>query len=386
MSAEDGKDDHAPKRRSSAFGTIHYESLDGAFLSEETKRLNKVQETLAAFDDGDGTIDADEMHRALRAMGFVSLRGAFETMFGVGKDDTFPVRDRIRMWETTKAMMKDTFQNLLHNRQYEACKVLKARMDEFDEDLEVMHQEDLERHKRFEEKQFDKAARIVRKEADARYEKSMRKVRRYAESKVTQLGEVQGRSQEELEIRIGRFPDPGRLASKQMLEYRSQEKHLAVRSAFDDACVMRKAVDVLERPERIRFDREFEGRLNTLRTNLTTTQSREREQLRQTLVNEEMRAIRHYDRDVKARNERAIEFVRREMEHAHKLDSTTQAQKTFRPLIKKRANHKLTSSSNGGSNFLRKTIGGGSSGQVPVVALTPLHDFEELPQDTVTLR
>ena len=92
-----------------------------------------------------------------------------------------------------------------------------------------------------------------------------------------------------------------------------------------------------------------------------------------------------YCRNGVARNERAISFLKRDMRHEHKVESMTRAQKTFKPLNAQRVNHSLTSSSNAGSNFLRRTIGGSTGRQIPVVALTPLHSFEDMPPGTVQL-
>ena len=299
-----------------AFGTIVQESLDGTFLSDDEKRLNKVQTTLAKFDDGDGMIDAGEMGRALQAMGFSSLRAAFEVLFGVGANDVFPVRDRIRMWQTTKGMMKDTFDSLMANRQYEACKVMKSRMDVFDQQFESMHTEDTGRHRVAEEKNFHKACRIVRTKAETAYTKTQTKVADFAERKVAELAEVQSRDIQELDIRVSKFPCPSRLSTTQMLALKASERNLAQRGKFEEAGVMRKAVNVLQAPERAAFMDEEAKRIAAMKSVLRKSHEREKETLRRHLVDKEMGNTRTYERDVRDRNEKAITFLRRDMNHA----------------------------------------------------------------------
>ena len=79
---------------------------------------------------------------------------------------------------------------------------------------------------------------------------------------------------------------------------------------------MRKAVNVLQAPERAAFMDEEAKRIAAMKSVLRKSHEREKETLRRHLVDKGMGNTRTYERDVRDRNEKAITFLRRDMNHA----------------------------------------------------------------------
>ena len=251
-------------------------------------------------------------------------------------------------------------------------------------EFKALQMADEVRRQNAEVKNYDRAARRIRDISTRTTQQRNAKVAAECAEKRRDLQKLHVWQQGQLEERIKRMHKPPVRFSKDLLEWKSSEKHLARLKQFTEAKALNKRIVVLEPQELAAHDASWVNKLKALRQKLKRRQDFEVRKLDEKLHDLTLRAQRDGDRSAML-NDQRLKNHKTDMQHAHIVDRNQLPEYCkvvdgrVQPVVKKRAHLLETSSTYRGSQLLKSLKGKKSVD----VSLCDVHDFEDEPSGTI---
>ncbi len=302
--------------------------------------------------------------------GVTSLADAFRR-FGFAHDDTVRTHDRVRIYQQVARDMKRKLADLRHQRYHLAARDLQRVLDGIRDEYDAVYRADERKRQREERKKLDKAMRIIRDRYDASADVLREQMVRERAAKNHELDSLQEAQRKNLEHHIRRLPKPKRRASTRMLALQQAEEHLSKNKQYVEAQHVKGMIGKLEPVEKRKFKREYQMTLHHMRERLQERQAFMRRRLNEDVDGMEWALARKMREDHQRLQRRLCNNVET-MQHAHKLRSFLEPQRTAKPAHPVRRHYLDSDAYYRGQHQLQATVGHRHN-HLP--SLCDLHDF-----------
>lgn len=338
------------------------------------------------FDEEDFEVDASALFRQeAEGLSFVKDLGSTLGCFGYSKDDRIERRDLIVMYKKVRGVMEKEIDRMAHTNEYDGAKDMRARLNNLRAEFDGLQTEGVRKNVDDQTNFFIKATDEISSTLKNRHETEIQKLESSCTAEREEMLKFHDIQWTNLDVEISRINRPPLKYSKRAIELFKAETGLINLQQYEDARKVRLMLDKLIPGEEKVFYKKFEHDVEAMRQKLRDAHKADIIRLEEKILRTKWNDVRRREKESSICQQR-FKNHRLDMTHAHVIEEKLKPEMSVKPsaLWQKRAGYQKTAAALRGQQLISDARGKKMGTQVFVDSLVDRHNFDDIPQDTVT--